>query len=138
MMPAAPELLTRLTGTFRYSASQAASSSVDGESASPVTVAPVIFSYGGRSSAETSWARQCVRRVQARSVSPSVYAFARVVSALTGFFSAAESVIRRWASSPSGSLSGSFGPAPGHQVTIGASGSSSGTTALWPWPASGP
>lgn len=71
MMPCALELLIRFTGTLRYSASQPASSSVDGESASPVTVAPVTFSYGGRSSAETSWARQRVSRVHARSVSPS-------------------------------------------------------------------
>lgn len=61
-----------------------------------------------------------------------------MVSARIGFFSAAESVMRRCARSPSGSSAGDFGPAPGHQVTIGASGSSNGTTALWPCVASGP
>src|SRR5690606_2760150 len=70
-MPGPRGWSTRRTGTSRYTASQAASRSVDGESASPVTVALVTGSYGGRSSAEASTARHEVSRVQARSVSPS-------------------------------------------------------------------
>ncbi len=40
----------------------------------------------------------------------------------------AESVTRRWASAPSGSADGASGPSPGHQVTTGVSGTSSGMT----------
>ena len=52
------------------SCSQAASSSVEGESAAPETSTAVTGSYGGWSSTAASWARQSVRRVQAKSVSP--------------------------------------------------------------------
>ena len=43
------------------------------------------------------------------------------------------SVIRRWASAPSGSLAGTSGASTGHQTTTGASGSSSGRTTESAW-----
>src|SRR5699024_10265582 len=105
-------------------------SSVDGESPLPVTDADTTSSYGGRSSADTNCARQWVNRVHARSVSPATYDRPRVRSVRTGLFSAAESVMRRCANLPNGSVAGDFGPVNGHHATIGASGSNNGTTTL--------
>jgi hypothetical protein len=61
-----------------------------------------------------------------------------LASAASGRPAEAASVIRRPARTPSGSSHGTSGASPGHQVTTGASGSSSGRTTLSAWPASLP
>ena len=70
LLPCTGFVISSVTGTSSCSCSQAASSSVDGESDDPLTVTPVTGSYGGWSSTAASWARHRVSRVQAKSVSP--------------------------------------------------------------------
>ena len=80
------------------------------------------------SRAEASRERHGVARVHARSVSPGVNSFARRASVPIGSGASTQSVIRRLASTPSASVAISFGGAPCHHVTTGASGASSGRT----------
>src|SRR5215471_4672492 len=67
-------------------------------------------------------------RVQARSVSPGRYPAASSSSRRLGASSVAASVIRRCPSTPTGSAAGTRGALPGHQITTGVSGTSSGAT----------
>ena len=114
------------TGTRSRSLSQATSRSALGLIRSAVTDADVTFS-GYWSSAAASSARHGVIRVQARSVLPVAYdAHCRWIACVLPRVTAAESVIRRCASAPSGSAAGSSGASVGHQTTTGESGSSSG------------
>src|SRR5215472_16926393 len=136
VMPGPPEGSVA-TGTPSVCDSQAAIRSAVGFPASALTVPPVI-SPDGWSSVAASSDRHGVARVQLRSVSPGWYPAASLIRVSSGASAAAASVIRRWASVPIGSSAGTSGGIPGHQVTTGVSGSSSGVTtesACW---ASGP
>ncbi len=102
----APSARDRRTFTPSRPASQPAMRSVDGEIVSPVTVAEVTASCGGKSRAAASSARQWVSRVHARSVSPAAWFARRCSKAFTGFFADSASVIRRAASLPMASVDG--------------------------------
>jgi len=83
------------TGTSNDNCSQAASKAVEGEAAAPSTSAEVIVSYGGWSSTAANCSRQCVRRVQARSVSPGACDLPSWMSCSRTSSLVAASVIRR-------------------------------------------
>src|SRR5215471_7855253 len=122
------------TGTPSVCDSQAAIRSAVGFPSSALTVPPVTGPDGWSIVAASS-DRHGVARVQLRSVSPGWYPAASLVRVSRGASAAAASVIRRWASAPIGSSAGLSGGIPGHQVTTGVSGSSSGVTtesACWP------
>src|SRR5688572_11082131 len=120
-MPGPPELL-RCTCTFSLSVSQVTIRSALGLIRSAVTDAAVTgVSYW--SSAEASSARHGVSRVQARSVLPGEYAaHSDRIACCLPRMTAAASVIRRWASDPSGSPAGSIGGLLAHQMATGESG----------------
>src|SRR5215467_8004823 len=133
VMPGPPEGSVA-TGTPSACDTQAAIRSAVGFPSSALIVPPVI-SPDGWSSVAASSDRHGVARVQLRSVSPGWYPAASLMRVSRGASAAAASVIRRWASAPIGSSPGTSGGIPGHQVTTGVSGSSSGVTtesACWP------
>ena len=120
-----PSLVLRLTPTFSWERSQAASKSADGLFRSDSMETDLILA-GYWSRAAASSARHGVSLVQLRSVSPGVYSRARDRSAVRGRGDAAASVIRRIASCASSSPARLPGALPGHQITTGESGNSSG------------
>ena len=123
-----PLELWRATFTLSRSVSQVASRSALGLIRSAVTDADVAVVWYW-SSDEASSARHGVRRVQARSVLPGAYvAHSACIACCLPRVTAAASVIRRWASEPSGSAAGSIGALVAHQMATGESGSSSGST----------
>ncbi|CAM5544512.1 hypothetical protein SAURM35S_02500 [Streptomyces aurantiogriseus] len=136
-MTTGPAVTTRSTDTFSRASSQRASSSALGFSASLSTAAETIGTRAW-SRAAASIERHGVSRVQARSVSPGAYDVTRASSARSGCSTAYMSVIRRWASAPSGSLDGFSGASTGHHTTTGASGSSSGRTTESAWSETSP
>src|SRR6187399_1531800 len=108
----------------------AARSAVDGELAAPRTSTAVTGSYGGWSSTAASCSRQCVRRVQARSVSPGAWFLPSAATHADGSLLVAASVIRRWAILPIEVVDGESGVLFGHHTTTGASGRSRPVTRL--------
>src|SRR5215469_11736260 len=147
LMAISPSLVTKLTwvmpgpavgsvgtGTPYACDSHAAIRSAVGFPCSALTM-PVMTVPDGWSMVAASSDRHGVARVQLRSVSPGWYAAASALRVSAGASVPAASVIRRWASAPSGSSAGTVGGVPGHQVTTGVSGSSSGAiteSACWP------
>ena len=117
-----------VTGTFRARVSHAASSMVLGESGAPSTVTERRVATSSVSKIPATWIRHSVRRVQARSVSPSWWPARRAHRAGSAADAEAVSVIRRWARRPSAVAEGTSGGTPGHHATMGASGRSSPET----------